>query len=145
MSKGMEKHEIYGFQLAGIQNVLRLTQNIYRTDAIAETNFDRQLKKARAFVDNALDNKIDTHVEWSHDYKEPKDRQELKALIIENMKGIIVDHEARSEDDIVDFYADVFTTIAMDFKENRLRPILASCPSGMCDGTITNCNCKKDE
>lgn len=43
--------------------------------------------------------------------------ERLKKTIIENMEGIVVDHKARKDKDIVEFYADVFVLIAVDFSE----------------------------
>lgn len=46
--------------------------------------------------------------------------KQLEARIIESMKGIILDHEARKDKDIVDFYADVFVMICKDYAEGQL-------------------------
>jgi len=45
--------------------------------------------------------------------------KKLRATIIESMEGIIVDHEAREDKDIVEFYADVFVLMATDFAKSK--------------------------
>lgn len=56
----MDEIIIYKYQLKAIQNALRLTINInecYKVEG--QTCFDRQILKAKLFVDNALNGKID--------------------------------------------------------------------------------------
>ena len=56
----MKEIIIYKYQLKAIQNALRLAINInecYKTES--QTCFDRQMIKAKLFVDNALNEKID--------------------------------------------------------------------------------------
>lgn len=45
--------------------------------------------------------------------------EKLKKIIIENMEGRIVDHEARKDSEIVEFYADVFCLIATEFSTEQ--------------------------
>lgn len=46
---------------------------------------------------------------------------DLKKEIIESMRGIIIDNEARTDDEIVEFYADVFGLIAEDYAKEKVR------------------------
>jgi hypothetical protein len=51
----MEKLTIEKWQAKAIENVLRLTHNIYRADiTTGETNYDRQLKKSTKFIRDVL-------------------------------------------------------------------------------------------
>lgn len=59
----MEEITIYKFQLEAIQNVLRLTSNIHNSNK-GETSFDRQVRQAKEFADNALKGESDKHVEY---------------------------------------------------------------------------------
>ncbi len=61
----MEKVEIYKFQLEAIENALRLTKNIYvnKKDE-PETSYDRQVKQAKKYAENALKGKIDEPVPY---------------------------------------------------------------------------------
>ena len=45
--------------------------------------------------------------------------KELKALIIENMEGIILDKEARDDKEILDFYARVFLNICKEYAKSN--------------------------
>ena len=56
----MDEIIIYKYQLKNIQNALRLAININNCDKKDnQTCFDRQMLKAKLFVDNALNGKID--------------------------------------------------------------------------------------
>ena len=56
----MDEITIYKYQLKAIQNALRLAITINECYKIeSQTCFDRQMLKAKLFVDNALSGKID--------------------------------------------------------------------------------------
>lgn len=55
----MEEIIIYKYQLKAIQNALRLTINLNNCNKIeSQTCFDRQVLKAKLFVDGALNNAL---------------------------------------------------------------------------------------
>jgi hypothetical protein len=60
----MEEVKIYKFQLKAIQNALRLTKQIYVDDKEEETCYARQVKQAKLYAENALNNDIDKHVPY---------------------------------------------------------------------------------
>ena len=61
----MKSIQIYEFQLKIIQEALRLTQNIYcKGKTTGETCFDRQVRQAKKYTDNALEGKIDERVDY---------------------------------------------------------------------------------
>lgn len=67
MSKGMEKVEIYRFQLEEIADALRMTANIHDSRnrrKSGQTCHDRTVVKAEKFAKNALEGNID--IEVSH-------------------------------------------------------------------------------
>lgn len=59
----MEKIEIYRFQLENIQDVLRLTSNIHKSSQ-GKTCFDRKVRQANKYAQNALNGDIDTRVNY---------------------------------------------------------------------------------
>lgn len=59
----MEKIEIYKFQLESIQEALRMTSNIHDS-RLGETCFDRTVRKAYQYANNALEGKIDERVNY---------------------------------------------------------------------------------
>ena len=65
MSKknGMEKVEIYRFQLEKIHNALRLTANAYDCREKV-TSLDRIVTQSEQYAQNALDGKIDERVNY---------------------------------------------------------------------------------
>ena len=61
----MEEITIYEFQLKTIIEALRLTKNIYVNNKdVAETCYDRQVKQAYLFAENALKGEKDKRVEY---------------------------------------------------------------------------------
>lgn len=85
----MEEKKIYNFQLKEIQNVLRLTWNIYRHDAPDETAYDRMLKKSTAFVENALSGNPDQFVSAFDKYRSPS-KEAQRSRMIEAFEGRVV-------------------------------------------------------
>lgn len=59
----MEKVELYKFQLEAIRNALRLTANIYECRE-GITCYDRQVRQAKKYSENALEGKIDETVSY---------------------------------------------------------------------------------
>lgn len=59
----MEKIEIYKFQLESIQEALRMTSNIHDS-RLGETCFDRTVRQAYQYANNALEGKIDERVNY---------------------------------------------------------------------------------
>lgn len=59
----MEEVKIYKFQLEVIQEALRLTSRIHNSHE-GETCFDRQVREAKKYTDNALDGKPDERVNY---------------------------------------------------------------------------------
>jgi len=59
----MEEVIIYEFQLKVIQEALRLTANMHNSHK-GETCFDRQIRQAEQYANNALDGKIDKEVKY---------------------------------------------------------------------------------
>ena len=70
--KGMEKVEIYRFQLESIKDALRMTANIHksRTPKPDQTCFDRTVVQAERYAANALDGKIDERVPYIKTWQE---------------------------------------------------------------------------
>ena len=64
----MKKIIIYEFQLKVIEDALRLTSNLHNSQR-GETCFDRQVRQAKKYTENALAGKIDKRV----NYMNPKD------------------------------------------------------------------------
>jgi len=63
MGKGMEKIEIYRFQLENIKDALRVTANTYKCrDKV--TCLDRMVTQAEQFAENALNGEIDKKVQY---------------------------------------------------------------------------------
>jgi len=60
---GMNKIEIYKFQLETIQEALRITSNIHNS-SLGKTCHDRQVRQAKKYTDNALEGKIDVRVNY---------------------------------------------------------------------------------
>ena len=48
-----------------------------------------------------------------------EDKAELKRRFIENLDGILTDHTARKDREIVDFYTNVFVSICLDFHNSQ--------------------------
>ena len=61
--KGMDKVEIYKFQLDIIAEALRLTNNLHHCGK-GETCFDRQVRQAYKYAQNAQEGKIDEIVNY---------------------------------------------------------------------------------
>ncbi len=62
-NKGMEKVEIYRFQLENIKDALRVVANAYNCrDKVTCT--DRMVTQAEKFAENALEGNIDKRVEY---------------------------------------------------------------------------------
>lgn len=62
-SSGMEKVEIYRFQLENIDEALRLTSNLENCESGA-TCFDRMVRRAKRHAENALNGDIDIEVNY---------------------------------------------------------------------------------
>ncbi|MEO8934676.1 MAG: hypothetical protein ABI295_10235 [Xanthomarina sp.] len=60
----MEEVTIYEFQLKTIIEALRLTKNIYVNNKDGETCYDRQVKQAYLFAENALKGEKDKKVNY---------------------------------------------------------------------------------
>jgi len=60
----MEEKTIYKFQLETILEALRLTKNICVNGKDVETSFDRQVKQAYLFAENALNDDKDKRVKY---------------------------------------------------------------------------------
>ena len=61
----MEEIIIYKFQLETILDALKLTKRIYVDDKdTTESCYDRQVKQAYLYADNALKGKIDERVKY---------------------------------------------------------------------------------
>ena len=61
----MEEITIYKFQLETINEALRLTKRIYVTGKdTPETCYDRQVKQAKLYAENALNGEIDKRVPY---------------------------------------------------------------------------------
>ena len=63
-NKGMEKIEIYRFQLEDIDNALRLTSNIHKSE-LGRTCHDRCVRTAKRYTENALNGNIDQRVNYA--------------------------------------------------------------------------------
>ena len=63
MSKGMEKVEVYRFQLEAMAEALRVVANAYKCRS-RETCLDRMVSQAEIYAQNALDGRIDERVEY---------------------------------------------------------------------------------
>ena len=59
----MEEVIIYKFQLEAIQDALRLTANIHDSRK-GETCFDRQVRQAEKYAENALNGEADKRVNY---------------------------------------------------------------------------------
>ncbi|WP_299526011.1 hypothetical protein [uncultured Lutibacter sp.] len=59
----MEEITIYKFQLEVISEALRLTSNIHNSKK-GETCFDRQVRQAKKYTENALEGKKDLRVDY---------------------------------------------------------------------------------
>lgn len=59
----MEEITIYRFQLEEIKEALRMTSNLHNCEK-GETCFDRTVRQAKKFAENALDGKKDEKVKY---------------------------------------------------------------------------------
>ena len=57
----MKKIEIYEFQAKAIQDALRIVSRVLNSST-KTTSLDRDIIQAKAYIDNALNGEIDTHV-----------------------------------------------------------------------------------
>ena len=58
----MKEIVIYEYQLKAIQNVLRLTKNIFVEGKVGKSCYDRQVIQCKAFAENALGGNKDIQV-----------------------------------------------------------------------------------
>ncbi len=61
----MKKIEIYKFQLQAIKEALRITANIHKSRD-GKTCFDRQVRQAEKYAENALNGMIDIQVDYNN-------------------------------------------------------------------------------
>ena len=64
IGKGMEKIEIYRFQLENIKDALRVVANTYKCRSKV-TCLDRMVTQSEKFAENALEGNIDKYVEYN--------------------------------------------------------------------------------
>lgn len=85
----MEKIQIYKFQLENIKEALRMTSNIHNS-RLGETCFDRTVRQAYQYVNNALDGKIDERVNYM---KTPNETEYLDNPTCEHPYASLIDEE----------------------------------------------------